>query len=216
MSLFRRKKSNSLKEYDTEENVSNVEDVLLSGKDDLDEQSVSLMMATKEGNIEAFSQLVKLHQKSLMNFFYRCGVYSDVEDIAQETFLKLYRAKSSYERRAKFTTYLYMIARQVMIDYIRKSERRSVLTEALAEEVDDFVPKNEFEGEGLDVRDALKVLSLPLREAVVLVVMQGFAYQEAADVLGVPVGTVKSRVSNGLTQLKSYMLGNNAKKGTDK
>ena len=54
------------------------------------------MLAAKAGELDAFSSIVKKHQNALMNFFRHCGVYSDVEDIAQETFLKLYRVRSTY------------------------------------------------------------------------------------------------------------------------
>ncbi len=174
-------------------------------KDKSAEEDISLMLAAKAGELDAFSTLVKKHQNSLMNFFRRCGVYTDIEDMAQETFLKLYRVRSTYEAKAKFTTFLYLLARQVMIDHIRKQERRADVLEKYSEEAPQFEPPNEHKGEGNDVLAALDTLTPALRETIVLVVMQGMAYQEAADILGVPLGTIKSRVSVGLERLKAYL-----------
>lgn len=163
------------------------------------------MLAAKAGELDAFSALVKKHQNSLMNFFRRSGVYTDIEDMAQETFLKLYRVRSTYEAKAKFTTFLYLLARQVMIDHIRKQERRADMLEKYAEEAPKFEKPDEYRGESDDVLAALDTLTPALRETIVLVVMQGLAYQEAADILGVPLGTIKSRVSVGLERLKAYL-----------
>lgn len=174
-------------------------------KDKSAEEDVSLMLAAKAGELDAFSSIVKKHQNALMNFFRRCGVYSDVEDIAQETFLKLYRVRSTYEAKAKFTTFLYLLARQVLIDYIRKQERRANVLEKYSEDAPQFELPNEHKGEEDDVLAALDTLTPALRETIVLVVMQGMAYQEAADILGVPLGTIKSRVSVGLERLKAYL-----------
>lgn len=181
--------------------MENIIDKEASAKED-----VSLMLAAKAGDLDAFSFLVKKHQNSLMNFFRRSGVYIDVEDIAQETFLKLYRARSSYEAKAKFTTFLYLIARQVMIDHFRKQERKAQLLQKYGEEVPQFEAPKEDDGESDEIMAALATLTPALRETIVLVIMQGMSYQDAAEILGVPLGTVKSRVSVGLGRLKAYFL----------
>ena len=179
-------------------------------KDISAEEDATLMLAAKAGDIDAFSVLVKKHQNSLMNFFRRCGVYKDVADIAQETFLKLYRVRSTYEVKAKFTTFLYLLARQVMIDHIRKQERESKLLDSYGEQAPQF-EKPDKHNDGTDeVLAALASLSQALRETIVLVIMQDMTYQEAADILGVPLGTIKSRVSIGLERMKSFLL--NSKK----
>ena len=71
--------------------------------------------------------------------------------------------------------------------------------------MDATMPAPRHRGEGQDAEAALDSLSPALRESVVLVVMQGLAYNEAAEVLGVPVGTVKSRVSAALSQMKHFL-----------
>lgn len=168
-------------------------------------EDIALMLRAKDDDLAAFSELVKKHQKSVMNFLARSGVYRDVEDIAQEAFLKLYRARHRYTPSAKFTTFLYLIARQVMIDSIRQGGRKAKLMENYGKEADQAEEASAMRGETGDAEIALGCLSQPLREAVVLVVMQGMAYLEAAEVLGVPVGTVKSRISAAMQKMREEM-----------
>ena len=168
-------------------------------------EDIALMLRAKDDDLAAFSLLVKKHQKPVMNFFVRSGVYRDVEDIAQETFLKLHRARHRYKPSAKFTTFLYLIARQVMIDSIRHGGRKAKLMERYGKEADPFAEAPVMRGEAGDAELALGCLSQALREAVVLVVMQGMAYAEAAAVLGVPVGTVKSRISAAMQKMRERM-----------
>ena len=168
-------------------------------------EDIALMMRAKNDDLAAFSDLVKKHQKSVMNFLARSGVYRDVEDIAQEAFLKLYRARHSYRPSAKFTTFLFLITRQVMIDSIRQAGRKARGLENYGKEADQAEEAPPMRGETGDAEIALKCLSQPLREAVVLVVMQGMAYAEAAEILGVPVGTVKSRISAAMLKMREEM-----------
>ena len=168
-------------------------------------EDLALMMRAKDDDLAAFSELVKKHQKSIMNFLARSGVYRDVEDIAQEAFLKLYRARHRYTPSAKFTTFLYLIVRQVMIDSIRQGGRKAKLMENYGKEADQAEEASAMRGEKGDAEMALECLSQPLREAVVLVVMQGMAYLEAAEILGVPVGTVKSRISAAMLKMREEM-----------
>lgn len=168
-------------------------------------EDIAWMLRARDGDLAAFSLLVEKHQQAIMNFFARSGVYRDGEDLAQEAFLKLYRARRRYKPTAKFTTFLYLIARQVMIDGIRHSSRKAKLYEKYGQEAEQREEAPEMRGECGDAEMALDVLSRRLREAVVLVVMQGMAYAEAADVLGIPTGTVKSRVSEALRKMRLAM-----------
>jgi len=168
-------------------------------------EDIALMLQARDGDLDAFSRLVEKHQQAIMNFFARNGVYRDVEDLAQEAFLKLYRARRRYKPTAKFTTFLYLIARQVMIDGIRHSSRKAKLFERYGQEAEQSEAAPAMRGECEDAAAALDVLTWRLREAVVLVVMQGMTYAEAADVLDIPTGTVKSRVSEALRRMRIAM-----------
>jgi RNA polymerase sigma-70 factor (ECF subfamily) len=168
-------------------------------------EDVALMQRAARDDLDAFSALVRKHERPLANFFARNGVHRDVEDLAQQTFLKLWRVRHGYRPTAKFTTFLYLLARQVLIDAARAAQRRAGLHERAGAEMDPVEPAPAMRGEGGDAEAALACLSPALRETIVLVVMQGLAYREAAEALGVPVGTVKSRVNAALAQMKEFL-----------
>ena len=162
---------------------------------------IELMQMTAEGSLPAFETLVDRYQKKMLNYFLRMGVNTDGEDLVQETFVKLYRSRLRYRPTAKFSTYLYTIARSVWIDRVRKSDRQSRLKEAMGEEADTQLPAPATE-QYLDVREALGLLPERLRSVVVLSVFEGMRYHEIADILEIPEGTVKSRMHTAMNQLR--------------
>ena len=164
-----------------------------------------LMSRAARGDDDAFCALVLRHERPLANFFARNGVDTDVEDLVQRTFLKLHGARGQYRPTAKFTTFLYLVARRTMIDAARAARRREDLLAraALETETAEDAPRNR--GEGQDALAALAALPPAFRETVVLVVMQGLAYAEAAEVLGVPLGTVKSRIHEALSRMRKEL-----------
>lgn len=168
-------------------------------------EDVELMLRASRDDLDAFGRLVEKHRGTLVNFFARCGVENDVEDLAQLAFLKLYRVRRDYRPTAKFTTFLHLLARQVLLDRVRSATRRAALHERAGREMETTVQAPAMRGEKDDARLALSRLSPGLRQAVVLVVMQGLEYHEAAEVLGVPTGTVKSRVHSALVQMRAAL-----------
>jgi RNA polymerase sigma-70 factor (ECF subfamily) len=167
---------------------------------------VSLMLEVAGGSEGAFTVLVGRHQKSLLNFFTRMGASSDSEDLVQETFVRLFRYRRQYRPAARFTTFLYHLARNVWADRGRKIIR----IERLASEFQNHVALHvraapEPPGEAGDIEAALDRLSPKLREVIVLNVFQGLRYQEVADVLAIPLGTVKSRINLALAALKEIL-----------
>ena len=141
-------------------------------------------------------------EKNLLNFFWRQGVsVSEGEDLVQETYLRLWNYRSRYKPSAKLSTFLFLIARQVRIDALRRQTRREEREEAWGKGRPETEPPPKH-GESGDVRWAVSQLSEPLREVIELGVFQDLPYAEVAEVLGIPVGTVKSRMSNALKKLK--------------
>lgn len=175
-------------------------------------ENIDLMLRVKGGDKGAFTQLVKRHQKMLLNFFIQSGVRYDCEDLVQRTFLRLYRYRDRYTPSAKFTTFLFLLARQEWIDEIRRRDRQKRLRETLSSDPVALPVFDEAEGVGaravrLDLEQALASLSDGLRQVVVLGVYQQLPYAEISEILGIPVGTVKSRMFNALAKLRSYMEG---------
>ena len=164
------------------------------------------MERARDGDLDAFEALVRRHQRPLMNFFARLGATSDAEDLAQETFLRLYRYRSRYRASAKFTTYLYLLARQVRIDFLRKVARRDALHEKVQQEAPQHEdPSAVAQGARLDAAAALDLLSEPMREVVVLSILQGLPHADISEILGIPVGTVKSRLFIALHRLRDLL-----------
>jgi len=167
---------------------------------------VLLMQQVGAGDEAAFASLVDRHQRPLLNFFARMGATTDGDDLVQETFVRLYRYRAQYRPAARFVTFLYHLARHVWADRGRKLGRQRRLVSAWEAECRHHhaaVPP--CDGRSLDIQAALDRLSPKLREVIVLNVYQGLRYQEVAEVLGIPLGTVKSRLNLALAALKESL-----------
>ena len=141
-------------------------------------------------------------EQNLLNFFWRQGVsYGEGEDLVQETYIRLWEYRDRYRPTAKLSTFLFMIARQVWIDALRRRTRREIREESWGRERPETV-EPPSPGVKEDVRWAVSQLSEPLREVVELGVFQELPYAEVSAILGIPVGTVKSRMSNAIKKLK--------------
>lgn len=164
---------------------------------------LQLMRRVQGGHVADFGLLVQRHQQALLNFFLRLGAYQDADDLVQITFLRLWHYRAKYRPTAQFTTFLYTLARHAWFDALRGRRRHAAAVERLAREHDG----THDGGVGrlrlrLDVQAALRQLPVKMREALVLSVYQGLHYHEVAAVLGIPEGTVKSRVFLALRRLK--------------
>lgn len=172
------------------------------------EVDVELMRRVAAGDDDAFVELVHRHQNPLLNFFGRMGVYNDAEDLVQETFVRLYKARHTYEPRARFTTFLYVLARHVWADRGRRTGRFARLCAwVLADAEIRQSTRNTDPAAAADAVEALARLSPKLKEVLVLHVYQGLRYQDIAEVLGIPLGTVKSRISLALQALRETLNG---------
>lgn len=172
----------------------------------LSDPDAALMLQVAAGEERAFVTLVRAHQQSLANFFARMGASSDCEDLVQESFLRLYRYRHNYRPVARFTTFLYHLARHVWADRGRKIVRIERLAAAYEQEarfMENVIAEQPCAA--AEVEAALDRLSPKLREVIVLNIYQGLRYQEVADVLEVPLGTVKSRISLALTALREIL-----------
>jgi len=165
-----------------------------------------LSVLVQKGRKEAFVTLVQRHQNGLLNFFRGLGVYNDAEDLVQDTFIRLYKYRDRYKPTAKLTTFLYLLARQVRIDMLRKKKRRNEFEDKLIEE--GLAEEQAAKGgstQTIDVETALQKLPESMRAVVILNMYQGLKYQEIADVLEIPLGTVKSRMFQALNKLKGLI-----------
>ena len=172
-----------------------------------------LMALSAKGETAAFAELVERYQNILLNFFMRRGVsWDDGQDLAQQTFLRLWNYRKKYTEQAKFTTFLFLLAGQVSVDFFRAEGRRRGLEENLAREAEAAADASPKEGgapadlaAGADVRRAVAQLPPGLRDVVELGVFQDLPYAEVGEILGIPTGTVKSRMFNALRKLKEML-----------
>jgi len=168
-----------------------------------------LMLAAARGDTTAFERIVRGYGGWLVNFFVRRGVSKeDGEDLAQRTFLRLWNYRDRYTAGAKLGTFLFLLAQQTAVDHFRSEARRRRLAEELVREAETR-PAPAVErpyAEGNDIRSAVARLPAEHRAVVELGVFLDRPYADIAAALGIPVGTVKSRMFNALKKLKE-MLG---------
>ena len=174
----------------------------------------SLMLAHCDGSEPAFEELVRRHRKGVLNYMYRMIQNRHVsEELTQEVFLALVKNTQRYEPTAKFTTYLYSIASNIVSKEWLRAKRRPMLFSLTrdwggnSQDEEEFNPVEHVGDERAGVlasfqrgevseavNTALKEIPEHQREAFVLRRFQDLSYEEIADVTQTPIGTVKSRV----------------------
>ncbi len=162
------------------------------------------------GDQQAWDQIVKQHWRKVFNLAYKfVGRHDEAEDLTQDIFVKIFKALRTFDRRANFQTWLISISRNLCIDHYRsiRKERQTMARDVDASELSPITPERGplAQLEQLDLKDlirrALAELPESLRTAVVLRDLQEFSYQEIADQLKLPEGTVKSRINRGRLEL---------------
>ena len=190
-----------------------------SNYDALSEMSdEELMSQFQEGTVEAYDILVSRYKDQITNYIYRfVGDWQECEDLLQETFLRVYRNRHSYKPIAKFSTWLYTIAGNLARSEYRKRKRRqtrslqSVNRDNEEYEIDipdeTYSPDDAAEGAIQDeyIQKALMEIPEEFREVVVLRDVQQLSYDEIAQITGLPMGTVKSRINRGRTKLQHLL-----------
>jgi len=192
-----------------------------SGRGPDTRSDAELVTAFKARDLRAFDTLWERHHRSLINFFFHFSWDKHVsEECTQEVFLKLYRTLDTYEPQAKFTTFLFKVAKNLWIDKLRAGaadpkpvsletpvafgEERSLKDRvpARADTPVEILEKKETEAA---LRRAIDALPEEQRLVVVLSELQGLKYQEIGEILGVPVGTVKSRMFAAVEKLRELL-----------
>ena len=168
----------------------------------MEEPEPALVRAAAAGDLAAFEQLVRAYQQHVWRFLRRLlGDGAAAEDVAQETFLRVYRRLPTFSFESKFSTWVFRIARNAGIDEVRSRNRRARLADRVALAT---VPPPSPPDTRLEIQAALASLPVDLRETVVLVEVLGLRYREAATVLGVAEGTVKSRMFSARSLLHRW------------
>ncbi|MHC4133703.1 MAG: RNA polymerase sigma factor [Planctomycetota bacterium] len=169
-----------------------------------------LVRRIRDGDAEALRAIVERYQDRIFSLIY--GIVRDrheVEDVAQEVFLKVYTRIRAFDERSKFYTWLYRVAANAAKDHVKKRSRRP----AVALEEDEVVPGTGDSPVGHAaaaetrrlVREAIAALPLHYREVLTLRELEGLSYNEIAGVLQISIGTVESRLHRARAKLKRRM-----------
>jgi RNA polymerase sigma-70 factor (ECF subfamily) len=162
------------------------------------------------GDQAAWEQIVKQHWRKVFNVAYKfVGSHEQAEDLTQDIFLKIFKSLDTFDRRANFQTWLISVSRNLCIDHYRsvRKERqtidRDITSDDLAPASSTASPLAALEQRDLAalLRTALQALPPSLRMAVLLRDIQELSYQEIAERLRLPEGTVKSRINRGRREL---------------
>jgi len=170
----------------------------------------TLIQRCLQGDQAAWDAVVRQHWRKVFNVAYKfVGKHDEAEDLTQDIFLKVFKSLNTFDRRANFQTWLISVSRNLCIDHYRsvRKERQTIDRNVDANELSPASPDVgpivalEQRDRVLLLRQALAALPATLRTAVVMRDIQEWSYQEIADRLHLPEGTVKSRINRGRTEL---------------
>ena len=162
------------------------------------------------GDQGAWNEIVRLYWRRVFNIAYKfVGQHDQAEDLTQDVFLKLFKSLDTFDRRANFQTWLISVSRNLCIDHYRsvRKERETINRDVDPAELTPASTTRSPHAE-LEQRDRVQLLRMALdklaptlRTAVMMRDIQELTYQEIADRLRLPEGTVKSRINRGRTEL---------------
>lgn len=165
----------------------------------------SLIRSFVDGNEDAFRSILKRHKEKVRNLIYiTLGRPDDVDDIAQEVFITVFRKLSSFRYESQFSTWLYRITINKCRDHIRKNKIRSFFTPISQD--DDIASGVLHTDSGFDVQEIVRksIAKLPEKYRIPLILrdFDGLNYQQIAETLDTEVGTIKSRIFRAREALK--------------
>ncbi|HYP22527.1 MAG TPA: sigma-70 family RNA polymerase sigma factor [Actinomycetota bacterium] len=165
-----------------------------------------LLKQAAAGDQSAFSALVRRHEDRVFGIAVRImGDRADALDATQDTFVSVFRQAGSFRAEAAFTTWLYRVAVNACRDLLRKRRRLPEPTDELPERPRPGIGTEEVVGLRLDLARALAQLPDEYRDAVLMHDLGAIPYEEIAQITGVALGTVKSRISRGRRRLAELL-----------
>ena len=166
----------------------------------------ALVERVQQGDKKAFNLLVSRYQNKVAGLLTRYISPNDIPDVVQESFIKAYRSIGSFRGDSAFYTWLYRIAVNTAKNYLTAQGRRPPSEDILAEDAESYdvgtnlrvvdTPENEMLSNELKniVFDTIKGLQEDLRTAITLREIEGLSYEEIAEIMDCPIGTVRSRI----------------------
>lgn len=174
-----------------------------------------LVAQAREGRIEAFEELVRRYQTPVMQFTLRMvGSAEDAEEIAQDSFVRVYRHLHRLEPKAKFSTFLFGVARNLALNFLRDAKRggrQAMQSLDAAPPVGSHGQRPDRQARLREMESAIargvQHLSAEHREVLVLRELNGLDYEAIAQICGCKKGTVKSRLARARDQLRLHIAG---------
>jgi RNA polymerase sigma-70 factor (ECF subfamily) len=179
-----------------------------------DKDDAQLVVASQGGDQDAFAQLVQRHQRRVFNLVFRMlQQYEEANEVTQETFLAAWQGLPSFRGDARFSTWLYRIAYNCCLKQLEQRKRDKALQTAIQEEhVLDYADKEERASTALEIRDFQNLVRehlsmLPAKYRIVLVLrhLQEMTYEEMAEILTMPIGTIKTHLFRARNLLKERL-----------
>ena len=172
-----------------------------------DETELQVIVQAQQGDRRAFGELVRCHREGVINVVYRmCGDANLAEDAAQEAFIRAWKHLPNYRPQSPFRNWVYRIATNAALDVLRR-ERETVDVDALPIPSSGAGPEAVVQEAERSARVKQAVLELPEASRTVLVLREyeGLSYKEIADTLGIPIGTVMSRLNYARNRLRESL-----------
>jgi len=185
----------------------------------MDPEERVLIQQCKQGLLNAFDKLVGKYEKRVFNFAYRmAGNYDDANDVSQEAFIRVFNSISTFRGDANFSTWLYRIITNVYLDERKKAKSHlhtplddyiELEENAVARQIEDSGPGPEDIVEQKErhdlIQDAIQSLPDYQRIMVVLYHAESKSYEEIAEIMNLPIGTVKSRLNRARLALREKL-----------
>ena len=172
------------------------------------ETDVLLVKRAQKGDIGAFEALYSQHLKRVYNIAWRMmGNDADAQDVSQEVMLKAWRALPGFKLDSSLGTWLYRITLNACSDELRRRRTKTISVEEMAEKGQELT-SGSFEESAVNtesITQAIGQLSEEYRAAVALRDIEGYTYEEIAQILRCPIGTVRSRISRAREQLRNLL-----------
>lgn len=176
-----------------------------------------LISTALNGREESFEELVRRYQRPIVNYVYRMlGDYDASLDVTQEIFIKVYNSLSRYSSEYKFTTWLYRIAHNAAIDYMRRQNPNQQSLEMendegnyqLQIESPNPTPEQERERDEwrMEIESVVKCLPNNYRDLIILRHSQDLSYEEIAEITNLPLGTVKNRLFRAREMMREMFI----------
>ena len=183
---------------------------------------IALISRAAKGEEAAFSSLMERYEKLVFNLAYQYTQNrEDAADVSQEVFLKLWRTLATFRGESSFSTWIFRITQNSALDLLRKRAGNATVSLTMEDEDGDETGRErdlvdltvehdpaasvERSERAAAVREAIASLRADHREILILREMQGYSYTEIAEMLGLELGTVKSRINRARIQVKEFL-----------